>query len=139
MFKNFKQADDYSCGPAALSFLLGLQGYNFLTQSKMRRECKPHPSFGTPAAIIEAVLHAKGIEYEVFENDPDRLYAPSLCNVTLDGPGAGHWVVVTAVTREMVCFFDPSSGRIRCIHRIDFNDHWFSAQGRTHHYMLLIK
>ena len=131
----FRQRHPYDCGVSAVYFYLTLLGASGISYDACFAQLRPTPEYGVPPATMFNVLSSfSSFRGEVCISDSTRrvkdIPVPSICNV--ESYGDGHYVVVVAVTRNHVVYFNPSGGDITSKTHADFMLGWYSPRSSKH-------
>lgn len=128
-----KQQKDYTCGPAAVQFLLFAHGYspaspaspasqNFLEIVLGTTEAE-----GTKPERIEAYFAQCGEPFEA-KREWDLGLAPLPLLVNYFDGEDGHYAVIVAVNDTCLYLWDPADGRYVLSGRADFEKNWWSPR-----------
>lgn len=130
----FKQTKDYTCGPAALSYLLATTRRGDFDQDYLEKMLHTTPEDGTSHEAIENFLRAVNIPFVSGDMRREDLCLPLLVNWYKEDDG--HYSVITKVSffwrGSEVVYFDPDDGDNHAVSFEDFEKVWYSPRYGKH-------
>lgn len=130
MSNGYKQAKDYTCGPAAVSYFLARHGIHY-DQTYLEGVLLSTPQSGTSHDAIQSFLYA--IEFPFTSGDMrfSVFRLPMLVNYWKDDDG--HYGVITELRIDRdgtssIVLFDPEDGELKHMTLEAFRATWFSKR-----------
>ena len=142
----FSQCKDHTCGAACLKMVMAFWGVK-RSETLLARDTRATKAVGATHQGMISAARKQGFSVHTREHsslhDLRRFLNQGLATIVhfiepSDNETAGHYAVVTGMTREKIIFNDPWNGSRFSLRHKNFKKRWYASQGRYRYRRWLI-